>query len=222
MNHPFLALSRSLARLVAGAALFSVPAFLFLQDARSGTGVVEGAYVETAQVGTLLLSGLLLLAAARRSARHGDEFATALLFTALGVGCMVIRELDGFFDLFLFHGSWKVFALPFAMGVLALVVRRPRHLASSLAALLESRAGILLELFALTLLVFSRTFGLKVLWKTLFSQLQSGLLLTEEQIPYVARAAKNAMEEVTELFAYMELLAASLCALFQRRNRMAG
>ncbi len=55
----------------------------------------------------------------------------------------------------------------------------------------------MLEIFALTLLVFSRRFGMKVVWKA---------LLAAE----VAGKVKSAMEEGVELFAYSLVL---LCAI---------
>ena len=203
-------------RLVAGVVLFSLPTVLFFVDARSGRGVAENGYVESTQVASLVLSALLLGAAAKRSALRRDGLATALLFIALGVGGMAIRELDGFFDKLLFHGAWKIVVLPIALGIVVLIARQRRRWIDSLAALLDTHVGMLLEIFVLTLLVFSRTFGIKALWETLFSQ-TTNLHLMADQVPYAARAAKNVAEEVTELFAYMELLTASFWALFERR-----
>ena len=37
-----------------------------------------------------------------------------LLCVALGMAFMAVRELDGYFDKAVAHGSWKIFATPFA------------------------------------------------------------------------------------------------------------
>lgn len=208
-SHP---LCRAATRLAASFVLFALPLLLFLHDAKSGVGVAEGGYVETAQLVAILLSGLVFAAAARRASCRGGRLAPALLFVALGCGCMAVRELDGFFDAAVAHGAWKVFAIPFALGAVALAVRRRAALLDSIAALLESRAGILLEVFLLALLVFSRGFGTKVLWNTLFSSMPDRLPLDAEMAGHVARTAKNAVEEVTELFAYAQLLLAACVA----------
>ncbi len=217
MNQPLRIVLQSILRLVIGTALFVLPAAIFYLDACSGWGVSEGRCVESAQLGALCLSGLLLCIAAWRSARQADGMATALLFVAMGVGLMVVRELDGFFDKVFFHGSWKVFALPFLLAALAVMLGRRRKWLDSVAALLETRTGILLEVFLLTLLVFSRMFGTKAIWSELFTETITPQL-TEEQAPFAARITKNAVEEVTELFAYMQLVGASFTALCSGRG----
>ena len=213
----------SILRLVAGCFLFSLPALLFWFDVRDGSGVYENGVVETAQVVALGLSGILLAVSALRAERAADELAPALLLVALGVVCMVVRELDAVFDHVLFHGAWKLAAAPFALGAAALAVRRRAVLLDSLAALLRTRIGHTLELFAVSLLVFSRSFGTKILWNSLFAD--PLLALTEDNLPYVTRAAKNAMEECTELYAYAILLVAAAFALCRNpgsRAREAG
>ena len=218
MNPSIRVILHSVRRLIIGTALFVFPVAIFYLDACSGAGVSEGRCVESAQLGALCLSGLLLSIAAWRSARQSDGLSTALLFVALGVGLMVIRELDGFFDKVFFHGSWKVFALPFLLAALAVALGRRRKWMDSVAALLGTRTGFLLEVFVLTLLVFSRMFGTKAIWAELFTQTITPQL-TDEQAPFAARIAKNAVEEVTELFAYMLLVAASIEAVLESRGK---
>lgn len=198
-------------RLAVGTALFVLPALFFWLDARDGGGLHENGCVEIAQVAILILSGILFAVAARRSARAADGRAPALLLVVLGIATMAVRELDGFFDTAVSHGSWKLFVAPFGLAALVLCARRRRVLLDSLVTLLRTRAGHALELFALTLLAFSRTIGMKVLWNTLFAAADFGL--SAEQLEHIARTAKNAMEEGTELFAYLVLLLAALFAL---------
>ena len=195
-------------RFALGAVLFALPALFFWLDARDGGGLHENGFVEGAQVAVLLLSGLLFALSARRADRR---YAPALLLLVLGIACMAVRELDGFFDTAIAHGAWKFVVAPFPLAALALAIRRPAALRDSLAALLATRAGHALELFALALLAFSRSLGMKVLWTTLFGA--AGFGLSEDQLAHVARTAKNAMEEGSELYAYLVLLLAALSAL---------
>lgn len=217
MNPSLRIFLHSVRRLIIGTSLFVLPVAIFYLDACSGSGVSEGRCVESAQIGALCLSGVLLSIAAWRSSRRADGLATALVCVSLGVGLMTIRELDGFFDKALSHGSWKWFTLPFLLGAVAIIACHRRKWLDSVAALLETRTGFLLEVFLLTLLVFSRLFGIKAIWTELFTQTITPQL-TDEQAPLAARIAKNAVEEVCELFAYMLLVAASIESLLGRRD----
>ena len=212
MNDTFKTLLFTALRLVAGCFLFALPALFFWLDARDGGGLHENGIAEYAQVGMLALSGIFFAVAALRASRAADELAPAFLLVALTVASMVIRELDGVFDHFVFHGAWKVFAAPFALSVLVLVVGRAAALFRSLAALFRTKIGHTLELFAVTLFAFSRTIGTRKLWETLF--LSPSLGLSEDVLPYVWRMAKNAMEEGTELYAYTLLFVAAAFAIF--------
>ena len=100
------------------------------------------------------------------------------------------------------------------LSALVLVVGRASALFRSLAALFRTKIGHTLEIFVLALFAFSRTFGTKKLWETLFRSPFLGL--SEDVLPYVSRMAKNAMEEGTELYAYMLLFVAAAFALFHR------
>lgn len=214
MNSTCKTLLHTAIRLVAGCFLFSLPALFFWLDALDGGGLHENGIVEYAQVAVLALSGTIFAIAALRASRVSDELAPALLLVALTVASMVVRELDGLFDRVVFHGAWKIFAAPFALFALVLVVRRARKVLDSLAALLRTRIGHTLELFALALFAFSRTLGMKMLWETLFSSPALGL--SEDNFEGVMRMAKNAMEEGTELYAYLLLFTAAVFAILHR------
>lgn len=109
---------------------------------------------------------------------------------------MLIRELDALFDL-ISHGSWVWFAL---ITALLAIIRPVMHFRTTLEQLAKYTQspwyGILLS-GLLAVLVFSRLFGMQVLWHAI---LEHGYM----------RVVKNAVEEGSESFGYMLCLAASL------------
>ncbi|HDH1783398.1 TPA: transporter [Klebsiella quasipneumoniae subsp. similipneumoniae] len=96
---------------------------------------------------------------------------------------MLIRELDGLFDL-LSHGSWVWFALLATAGsLLAAYTRTPYY-------------GMMIS-GLLAILVFSRLFGMHGLWYAVLNE-------------NFARVVKNTVEEGSESFGYMLCLTATL------------
>ncbi|HCT3489089.1 TPA: transporter [Klebsiella variicola] len=96
---------------------------------------------------------------------------------------MLIRELDGLFDL-LSHGSWVWFALLTTVGSqLAEYTRTPYY-------------GMMIS-GLLAILVFSRLFGMHGLWYAVLDE-------------NYARVVKNTVEEGSESFGYMLCLTATL------------
>jgi hypothetical protein len=188
--------------LVHVAALIVVSAAVFVlmrHEMMCGHNIVEGGLVENAQLVCAALSGLLFLAASRRP----SPWSRALLLTAMALLAMSTRELDAYFDRF-FHGAWAVFAVPFGLVSLYQCVFRSREVVCSLASLWRAPAGRMLELSTVFLLVFSRLIGTKRIW----------VYLCEDE--FLSRAAKNLVEEGTELFGYALLL---LCAVEVRVAR---
>lgn len=180
--------------------------WLIHEDVELNHGIVENGYVETAQIVFCALSAVFAGLAARRS----REFGRVLVLLALTFLAMFFRELDDVLDKLIFHGAWKLFALPLG-GVFALLAfRRFRETVESAEALLETPAGRHMEIGFIILLGFSRVMGSKLIWNHLISQnafqdiqVLKDIPITPEAFGYLSRAAKNAVEEGLELFAYM-------------------
>lgn len=115
---------------------------------------------------------------------------------------MLIRELDGVFDL-IAHGSWFWFALFFAALTLIYALRRPQIAFQELRVYTAIPAYGIMFSGLLAILVFSRFFGMSLLWHSL---LQDGYM----------RAVKNMVEEGSELFGYILCLISSILYLTRR------
>ena len=109
---------------------------------------------------------------------------------------MLIRELDGLFDL-LSHGSWVWFALLATAGSLLLPLRHLRKTLSQLAAYTRTPYYGMMISGLLAILVFSRLFGMHGLWYAVLDE-------------NFARVVKNTVEEGSESFGYMLCLTATL------------
>ena len=109
---------------------------------------------------------------------------------------MLIRELDGLFDL-LSHGSWVWFALLATAGSLLLPLRHLRQTLSQLAEYTRTPYYGMMISGLLAILVFSRLFGMHGLWYAVLEE-------------NYARMVKNTVEEGSESFGYMLCLTATL------------
>lgn len=188
----FLCVSAAKAAVAVAAVVFSL--WLLHEDVETGRGVAENGYVETAQVVFCGLSAAFLLLAWRRPC----GFGRVLLLLGLLHATMFVREQDDILDKLLFHGAWQIFALPLGAVFVYQAARHFREIVDGAAALLRSPSGRHLEIGYITLLVYSRVLGTKVIWTHLIPQDE-----------FMSRAAKNAAEEDVELFAYTLLLLAA-------------
>lgn len=110
--------------------------------------------------------------------------------------CMLIREMDFLFDR-IHHGAWVWFALAVTLTCLW---RAARHLSATLSGLvnfLRHPSWNMMAAGLLTILIFSRLFGMHELWETLM-------------LDGYNRTVKNMAEEGTELLGYSFCLLASL------------
>ena len=154
-------------------------------------GIPEDSLTEFVQAGLLLASALAFARAAlRRPAARGFHVLAAGFFATL-----LVRELDGFFDL-VRHGFW---VWPAALAALASLAYAALHgdgtVAKPLADFLQSPSGQLVGLGLVVVLVFSRAFGSGTLWTPVLGP--------------DATALKNVLQEGMELFGYA-LVAAGL------------
>lgn len=150
----------------------------------------------------VLLAVIALMFFAQAVKQEGLRYSLLLMggfFT-----CMLIREMDFLFDE-IYHGAWLWFAL-----AVALVCLWPAalHLPATLAGLvnfLRHPSWNMMAAGLLTILIFSRLFGMHELWERLM-------------LDGYNRTVKNMAEEGTELLGYSFCLLASLRYLWDVRR----
>ena len=187
-------------RLLAVLGLSIIVLFLiFWWDAGLEHPFVEVGPTEFSQTILLLLSTSLFFI----EAFHRPEIRRALILVGGLTGCMLIREQDYFLDI-LAHGCWKWPALALAFGCLACAAVNVRDTIAALARFVHWKHFPLLLAGLVIVLAYSRLFGTGFLWKTL---LPDGDW----------RAAKNAMEESSELLGYALIVTSALLLRFGRK-----
>lgn len=138
----------------------------------------------------LVIGGLWFTHALRRA-----ELRPALVLVGGFFTCMLIRELDFLFDMIV-HGSWVWFALTVTALSLIPALRRPRDAIAQLSDILRHPGWGMMCAGLLTVLVYSRLFGMHELWEHMMG-------------PDYNRAVKNIAEEGCELLGYTFCLFAS-------------
>ncbi len=174
-----------------GSALFIsvMMGLVFIDVVWMHDAVREASLTECTQEILLAIIALLFF---HHACRSPGERPVAVLVGGF-FGCMFIRELDFLFDQ-LSHGSWFWFALVLTLVCVGIALRNPRSIISGLARFMEHPAWGMMSAGMLTILVFSRLFGMHQIWEN---------LMLESYI----RTVKNMAEEGSELLGY------SLCML---------
>nr|MBS0037692.1 hypothetical protein [Saprospiraceae bacterium] len=164
----------------------------------------EDSYTEMTQE-TLLFIAVVMLALAAFWFKFMREFTIIL---ALFFLVHLIRELDGYFDVLVYHGFWKVPVwIVVAIAFYILFKNGKKYLRQLLYIQDKYPFGILL-VGLLTLHVFSRLYGRSSNWKNLF------------QDEYL-RVIKDASEESIELLGYSIILIAVVELILHIRGKSA-
>lgn len=113
--------------------------------------------------------------------------------------CMFIRELDAFFDVAFYHGSWKIPAILLAFVSIFYAFKRQsiQTIGNSLLDFIKTPQFGLMFGGLLCIIIFSRFIGMRIMWEFI------GL---EQTITF----AKSIAEESCELFGYMLVLLATI------------
>ncbi len=194
---------KAIARTTLLACLISLPVVALWLDVQwMGNMVGEYSATEFGQLALLVGCVLVWLRLAKGS-NEDRRFAT---LAAGFFACMLIRESDATLDL-LFDGLWQTLVILVSGICVAYSVNDWRSTLRGMARLLMSRAGVMLMVGLVLLLVYSRLLGMSALWQGL---LGDGYL----------RVLKNAIEESTELLGYVLILIASLNYLRGRLARL--
>ncbi|PIJ50711.1 transporter [Erwinia sp. OLTSP20] len=163
-------------------------------------GVNEISCTEITQELTL---AVIVFLHARLAKKHPELRYCNMLIAGLFLA-MLIRELDALFDL-LAHGSWVWLALFSTLCTVVLPLRHFRHTLCQLEQYSRTPWYGMIMSGLLTILVFSRLFGMHQLWQTILAD-------------GYARVVKNIVEEGSELFGYLLCLTATIgyCWRFPR------
>jgi hypothetical protein len=102
--------------------------------------------------------------------------------------CMLIRELDGIFDM-IRHGSWLWFALATTVICVVIALRASKSPITGLTEFIEHRTWLMTATGLIIVLVFSRLIGMHQLWQHLM-------------LDGYNRVVKNMAEEASELLGY--------------------
>ncbi len=170
---------------------------IFIDVVWMNNAVHEASFTECAQEIMLGLMALLFFWRAWRSPSERSMMVLAGGFFC----CMLIREMDFLFDEWR-HGSWFWFALAVALSCLAIALRKPATLISGLATFMRHPAWNMMAAGMITILVFSRLFGMHELWQHLM-------------LDGYNRTVKNMAEEGSELLGYSLCLFATFSYLWQ-------
>ena len=149
-------------------------------------GVYEYSITEISQELALLLITIIFV----RLAFKYEVQRNAHILIAGFFFCLLIRELDSFFDL-ITHGFWLYPALFVSIIALAMTfLRNPKLTIHQLAKYTQQPHYIYMMAGLICILVFSRLFGMGILWKALLNENYS-------------RDIKNIAEEGPELLGYV-------------------
>ncbi|WP_034917946.1 hypothetical protein [Erwinia sp. 9145] len=157
---------------------------VFIDVSWINDGVHETSLTEIAQELMLLTIALLCFVRAYRKV----SLRPALTLIGGFYSCMLIRELDFVFDA-LSHGSWVWFALIVTAICVVIAALNPQRTVAGLAAVLRHPSWGMMSAGLLTVLIFSRLFGMQDLWRHLMPDGYS-------------HTVKNMVEEGIELLGY--------------------
>ena len=183
------------------AACLLVTLLLFLEIVVFGGTCAEDSFVEAAQVIMLFISAVIFF----RIAHLQRDVAGGLYLVGGFLLCMAIRELDWFTDR-IPHMHWSYVAWP-AAGVCCWLANRNRpSILKGLGAFARSRASVFMTTGFLCVLVFSRLFGSKHIWDSLYDVGQ-------------VRTLKNVVEEGLEMFGDALILSSSVMVFAKGARR---
>ena len=181
------------------AVLFALPLVTLIAD--RSIELPQENVTELFQEAALLVTALIFFVhGARRPAGRAGLFLVAGFFTVL-----FIRELDAWFD-FISRSFWVWLEVAFLLTLAWILRKEPLcSYRIGLEEVVESRSFVTIAVGLATVLVFSRLFGSGFLW--------SHYLDGRPQV-----LAKRLVEEGTELFGYLMILAGSILFALEKKK----
>jgi hypothetical protein len=180
----------------------TVPGFVFIDSVIIGDGVGESSITEFVQETLLMVSAMCFGYAAWR---HKDSRGFFVLIAGF-FSCLLVRELDSFFDNFR-HGFWFWPALLVALISITYVMVYCRDtVLGAMADFVDSRPYFFIIFGLVIVLVFSRVFGSgEILWKH--------MMTSDYENVY-----KRALQEGLELLGYIYIAYGTFLTLWDKRS----
>lgn len=153
----------------------------------------ESSIIEQFQLIYLCVCMVLFILSARIKS---SRMSLSVLLAGMAL-IALIRELDYFFDNYVFDGAWQTIAFLVALTTGFFVIKFRQGLKSSIQEFTSKASfGYMTSAFVV-LFIFSRIIGKQVLWKAVMGE-------------NYLRVVKSFVEESTELFGYTLLLIAAI------------
>lgn len=194
-------------------ALFSTIAIgVVFIDIRLYHNIHECGLTEKLQMFLILCCGLLyfLLSLLKNKFRLCNSLV-AILFSLF-----FIRELDAFFDNVLFHGAWFYIVLWILSLTFISYLRKRNEIVEEFVEYSKTTNFALLALGLVLLIIVSRIFGYKVIWKTICSD-----YATVGDVNMLYRPIKNLVEEGMEVISYVVLLFSAIHSFVTNKEKIA-
>jgi hypothetical protein len=156
---------------------------------------------------TEVFQQLLLLASVAIfswSAYKEQESRTFFILVAGFFGCMLLRELDYYFDMIV-HGFWFYPTILLASSVIIYSIKNDEFLLRSVRSFGQSKAYFNILIGLVIIMIFSRLFGSGTLWKEVMN----------EDYHHIY---KTIIQEGLELFGYLFLFIGSFYQLQEIKN----
>lgn len=167
--------------------------FVIFADIIVNNDVLEGGFTELSQNILILGCGLIYVYKAHKN----SKFRVCNSLVAILFSLFFIRELDAFFDELFFHGAWLYICYTILLLAFLHYNRQLREIIEEFLEYSKTPQFASLVLGLVLLLVVSRIFGHKEIWKTACSNVSASF-----DVNLYYRPIKNVAEEGMELIAY--------------------
>ncbi len=162
----------------------------------------ENSLLEWTQFGALVLTSIFMYLAGKKHSTLTDAFHFLMILPLIAAS----RELDSFFKHYVFEGAWRIVIVMFALYLIFYVSKRFNTIKKQFQKFTRTSSfGFMFSGFFLVM-VFSRLFGQKVLWKAIMGE------------NYV-RLSVRIIEESCELAGYLLILTGAIECLFAKHDK---
>jgi len=167
-----------------------------------GNRMGETSLTELAQEGLLILTALFFASGVKR---YPQSRGFLMLMAGFFV-CVFIRELDGFLDKLLFHGSWVWLSLITAGGVIAYAKKCQETIFTPMSDFVRTRPYYFVLFGMIAIMVLSRTLGSgDLLWKRIITDGNCSLV-------------KTVIQEGIEFFGYILICYGAFLFRYRRED----